>query len=78
MHLKEHGPEGLWPDLRYYCGICLKELRKTIGEFSQDVSPRFEPRTYKIEVRIVNRKTAYKEDALNNIRHQRSTKYKSK
>jgi hypothetical protein len=25
-----------WPNLRYYPGICLKELRKTMKGFSQD------------------------------------------
>jgi hypothetical protein len=36
MNWKGCGRKWLWPNLRYYPGICLEELRKTTKNLSQD------------------------------------------
>jgi hypothetical protein len=36
MNWKGYGKKQVWPDFRYYPGICLEELRKIIINFSQD------------------------------------------
>jgi hypothetical protein len=35
MNWKVYGRKRSWPNLRYYSGICLEELRKTTNTLSQ-------------------------------------------
>jgi hypothetical protein len=63
MNLKVFGRKRSWPNFKvdYYRGICLEELRKTtkhLNQQSQSSGPTFEPGTYRLRNRSVNRWTA--------------------
>jgi hypothetical protein len=54
INWKGHGRKRLWPNLKFYSGTCLEDLRKTTENLSQDsrsLGPIFESGSSRILIR---------------------------